>query len=108
MLKVNYDTLAAAVKREHGQTFDEYRKEQARPGLVSLRRLQFKQAEESVPMSIHLGKQYLGQAEKIEATNKRMPAVADAKKRAAIQKTLDEARKTLEQELEDHPDADIG
>lgn len=38
-------------------------------GRMSLRRYQFKQAEKSASMAIWLGKQYLGQKEKIEYTD---------------------------------------
>lgn len=38
-------------------------------GKTDLRRLQYKQSQKSVPMSIHLGKQYLGQSEKLDSTN---------------------------------------
>lgn len=37
-------------------------------GKMSLRRIQWKHAEKSVPMAIWLGKQYLGQKDIIEAT----------------------------------------
>jgi len=38
-------------------------------GKISLRRTQFRLAETSAAMAIWLGKQYLGQTEKIEVTN---------------------------------------
>lgn len=38
-------------------------------GKMSLRRIQWKHAEKSVPMAIWLGKQYLGQKENIEVVN---------------------------------------
>lgn len=38
-------------------------------GKMSLRRMQFKLAEKNTAMAIWLGKQYLGQTEKIEQTN---------------------------------------
>ena len=37
-------------------------------GKMSLRRIQWKHAEKSVPMAIWLGKQYLGQVDKVETT----------------------------------------
>ena len=36
---------------------------------MSLRRIQWKHAEKSVPMAIWLGKQYLGQRDNIEVNN---------------------------------------
>ena len=38
-------------------------------GKMSLRRIQWKHAEKSVPMAIWLGKQYLGQRDNIEVNN---------------------------------------
>ena len=38
-------------------------------GKMSLRRMQWKHAEKSVPMAIWLGKQYLGQRDKVEYTD---------------------------------------
>ena len=38
-------------------------------GKMSLRRIQWKHAEKSVPMAIWLGKQYLGQRDNIEVAN---------------------------------------
>lgn len=38
-------------------------------GKMSLRRIQWKHAEKSVPMAIWLGKQYLGQRDNVEVSN---------------------------------------
>lgn len=38
-------------------------------GKMSLRRIQWKHAEKSVPMAIWLGKQYLGQRDNIDVSN---------------------------------------
>ena len=44
-------------------------------GKMSLRRIQWKHAEKSVPMAIWLGKQYLGQRDKVEYTDDGMKSI---------------------------------
>ena len=44
-------------------------------GKMSLRRMQWKHAEKSVPMAIWLGKQYLGQRDKDEYTDDGMKSI---------------------------------
>ena len=46
-------------------------------GKMSLRRIQWKHEEKSVPMAIWLGKQYLGQRDKVEYTDDGMKAIND-------------------------------
>ena len=46
-------------------------------GKMSLRRIQWKHAEKSVPMAIWLGKQYLGQRDKVEYTDDGVKAIND-------------------------------
>ena len=46
-------------------------------GKMSLRRMQWKHAEKSVPMAIWLGKQYLGQRDKVEYTDDGVKAIND-------------------------------
>ena len=46
-------------------------------GKMSLRRIQWKHAEKSVPMAIWLGKQYVGQRDKVEYTDDGMKAIND-------------------------------
>lgn len=57
------DTIERWCKREYKVGFAEIYKKKSETGKISLRRIQFKQAEHSVPMAIWLGKQYLGQRE---------------------------------------------
>ena len=65
VLGCDYDTLVAAIKREHGLTFSEYFAQKSANGKVSLRRRQYSAAMEGDrTMQIWLGKQWLGQAEK--------------------------------------------
>lgn len=60
------DTINNWCKKEYGETFSEVFKKLSAPGKISLRRTQFRQASESVPMAIWLGKQYLGQTDKVD------------------------------------------
>ena len=69
-LDVDYDTLQRAIKREFDSSFADYFKKHSSKGKMSLRRKQYEVAQSgSVPMLIWLGKQYLGQADKVESTD---------------------------------------
>lgn len=66
---INVDTVNAWCKRTYdGQLFSEVYNKMSSRGKISLRRTQWKQAEKSTRMSIWLGKQYLGQSDKMETT----------------------------------------
>lgn len=64
---VSVDTIDRLVKRVHKMYFAEYYSQKKKKGLISLRRAQWQQACEakSTAMLIWLGKQYLGQTDKI-------------------------------------------
>ena len=62
------DTIERFCKREFGMTFAEIYKRKKDYGKISLRRTQWKLAEKYPSMAIFLGKQFLGQTDKIEAT----------------------------------------
>ena len=65
----NIDTLSRWCKREFGVTFQEYSKQNKLMALkIQLRRNQFELSKHSVPMAIFLGKNWLGQSDKIEQT----------------------------------------
>lgn len=65
----NIDTLSRWCKREFGVTFQEYSKQNRLMALkIQLRRNQFELSKHSVPMAIFLGKNWLGQSDKIEQT----------------------------------------
>ncbi len=68
VLKVDYDNINAFCKDMYSMTFTEVRKKLSQNGKMSLRRAQYRQAiEKDNPiMQIWLGKQYLGQADKLE------------------------------------------
>lgn len=65
-------------KTDHPEVADAYR-DGSGQGLVSLRRRQFKMAETNASMAIWLGKQYLGQVDKVEAGVKAEITVSDAR-----------------------------
>ena len=61
------DTIDRAVTREKKMGFAEYFEQKRSPGKIAIRRKQYEVAMNgSVPMLIWLGKQWLGQSEKVE------------------------------------------
>lgn len=68
ILHVTEETLDNGLKKEFKQNFTEYFKACSSPGKMSLRRAQYKKAvyDENVTMLIWMGKQYLGQADKVD------------------------------------------
>ena len=65
---VEDDTLNSWCKKTYGTTFSEVFKIKRGKGQISLRRMQWKLAEKNPTMAIFLGKQYLGQTDKVETT----------------------------------------
>lgn len=63
------DTIENFCKKNYKTTFSAVFKSLSGKGKVSLRRNQFKLSETNVTMAIFLGKQYLGQSDKIETVN---------------------------------------
>lgn len=61
VLCVSTDTIERWCIRTYGKKFAEVFSEKRAIGKVSLRRMQWKQAENSTAMAIFLGKNYLGQ-----------------------------------------------
>lgn len=64
--KCSEDTIENWCKRELKRGFSDAYKNFSANGKISLRRTQFRLAEHNVSMAIWLGKQYLGQKERIE------------------------------------------
>lgn len=61
------DTIENKVKEAHGITFSDYRAQKAEGGKASLRRMQWKSAEDgNTTMLIWLGKNILGQTDKVQ------------------------------------------
>ena len=74
---VEDDTLNSWCKKTYGTTFSEVFKLKRGKGQISLRRMQRKLAEKNAAMAIFLGKQYLGQKDKIEYTDDGMKSIND-------------------------------
>lgn len=62
------DTIENWCKRTYGESFSEVFGKKREAGKISLRRSQWRLAEKSAAMAIFLGKQFLGQTDKIEQT----------------------------------------
>lgn len=59
-------TLTRWCKETYGSAFSEVFKQKRGRGKISLRRIQWQLAQNSVPMAIWLGKQYLNQRERVD------------------------------------------
>ena len=65
VFRVHPDTVRDWVARAYGEDFSTIYEKFSDDGKASLRRIQFKHAEKSVPMAIWLGKQWLNQRDRI-------------------------------------------
>ena len=68
VLDIADKTLNNWCKKTYGKTFYEVFKQKRMGGKASLRRNQWKLSETNPSMAIFLGKQYLGQSDKVEET----------------------------------------
>lgn len=89
---VSRSTILRWVKRTYGKTFEEVYKVYATRGKTSLRRIQYAQAPKSARMAIWLGKQWLGQTEKVDIRQ----MADDEPTEYDIEKLTDEELKTFE------------
>lgn len=64
--KCSRDTIERWCERTYEEGFADTYKKYSQNGKISLRRYQFKLAEHNASMAIWLGKQYLGQTDKLE------------------------------------------
>lgn len=71
------DTIERWCKRTYKENFAECFKKHSAKGKMSLRRTQFKLAEKSAAMAIFLGKNYLGQTDKIKYESESNGRLAD-------------------------------
>lgn len=67
-LGIDNATLTRAIKAEYNMNFAEFSAQKGHSGKISLRRRQWKSSENSVPMQIWLGKQWLKQRDKQEVS----------------------------------------
>lgn len=65
----SHDTIERFCKSEYGKTFSEIFGDKRATGLISLRRSQFRLAENNAAMAIWLGKQLLGQKDILTFNN---------------------------------------
>lgn len=66
-LGMNIDTLAARIKERYGLSFSEYKRKKQEPMRINLMKKQYDVAMSgNVTMLIWLGKQYLGQSDKVQ------------------------------------------
>lgn len=73
---ISEDTVESWCKDIYGMTFSEVYKRRSSQGNISLRRWQLKSAEKgNVTMQIWLGKQHLGQKEKVEVDTEKSNGV---------------------------------
>ena len=78
---VSEDTIERIVVREKGIKFADYFSQKKSHGKIALRRKQYETAMSgSVPLLIWLGKQYLGQSEKVETKQEIDATVTDGPK----------------------------
>lgn len=77
-------TLESWCKRTYKKGFSEVFKEKRGAGKISLRRTQFRLAEKSAAMAIFLGKQYLGQSDKVTLESRDKNNLLDAIKSAEV------------------------
>lgn len=69
-LGISADTLAARIKEKTGLSFPEYKRQKMEPMKINLLKKQYDTAMSgNVTMQIWLGKQYLGQSEKVQTRN---------------------------------------
>lgn len=66
--KCSSDTIERWCKRTYNESFADTFKKYSVNGKISLRRYQYKMAEKNPSMAIWLGKQWLGQTDKVEQT----------------------------------------
>lgn len=71
---MDYDTLNNRLKEDKGVGFSEYYRQRSVSGKMSLRRKQYETAMEGdKTMLVWLGKNWLGQTDKIETEHKELP-----------------------------------
>lgn len=101
--KCNRDTVDAWCKRTYNDGFSAVFKKYSQNGKISLRRYQYKLAERNTAMAIWLGKQWLGQTDKIETVNsfEDLSPLADMLQQTEEITKLKEQIKELEQALKE-------
>ena len=89
--RVSRMTLYRWCKATYGTSFEDVFDTYRQPGLISLRRNQFRMAESNPTLAIFLGKQYLGQKDHLEQEISSTVTVDESAK--AMQAYFDEQKK---------------
>ena len=92
------DTLESWCKRTYERNFSEVFAEKRGTGKISLRRMQWRLAEKNAAMAIFLGKQFLGQSDKVE-TKVNVSSIDDE----TVQRGLKELREFAQGRSEANP-----
>lgn len=88
---IDEKTLTRWCKDTYGEGFSDIYKKKSADGKISLRRSQFRLAENNAAMAIFLGKQYLGQRDTLQVENSEIPKVE-----ILLSKIEEEAKKDAE------------
>lgn len=89
------NTVEVWCKRVYGVNFSDVFKSKSAQGKLSLRRFQFKLAEKNAAMAIFLGKNMLGQTDKIEQT------ITEVEDLSALADMLKEDKDDIVEEIDD-------
>lgn len=93
------DTMEAWCKRTYKRSFSEVFAQKRGTGKISLRRMQWRLAKKNAAMAIFLGKQFLGQSDKVE-TKVNVSSVDDE----TVQRGLKELREFAQGRSETNPE----
>lgn len=96
------DTIQRWCKKEYGESFAVVSAKKRNYGKISLRRSQFRLAERNATMAIFLGKNYLGQADKIEQTINTI----DDSMRKDVDELLNDIRTEIDNSITDDETSD--
>lgn len=78
------DTIETWCKRTYKKDFSEVFRQKRGKGKIALRRAQFRLAEKKAAMAIFLGKQYLGQSDKVTVETREKNNLLEAIKGAEV------------------------
>lgn len=99
--KCSPDTIENWCKRTYEEGFSDTFKKYSQNGKISLRRYQFRLAEKNASMAIWLGKQYLGQTDKMEIEQYTDDKGLEIKMVAPSEEDIERLKKIKEQLFKD-------
>ena len=102
--KCSPDTIENWCKKNYEETFSAVYKKYSAGGKISLRRYQFRLAEKNASMAIWLGKQYLGQSDKMEIEHSADDKSIEVKMVAPSEEDVERLKKIKEQLFKDDKD----